>query len=98
MNDVVICVFASGSFDKAIQGLAGAGRRLASAFGGPLKAVVLGANSESISSELATVVDEVVIIDQNDYEPETSLSAITEVCRQLMPSAVLMGNDSYSQE
>ena len=29
MNDVAICVFASGTFDKATQGLAGAGRRLA---------------------------------------------------------------------
>lgn len=98
MNDVVICVFAVGSFDKAVQGLAGAGRRLASAFGCQLKAIVLGANSEGISTELATVVDEVIIINQHDYEPETSLSAIAEVCRQLTPRAVLVGNDSYSQE
>ena len=31
MNDVVICLFASAGFDKAAQGLAGAGRRLAGA-------------------------------------------------------------------
>jgi electron transfer flavoprotein alpha subunit len=98
MNDVVICVFAVGPFDKAIQGLAGAGRRLASDRGVGLKAIVLGANSESISTELSRLADEVVVIDQNDYEPESSLSAITHVCRQLTPGAVLFGNDSYSQE
>ena len=98
MNDVVICVFATGGFDKAIQGLAGAGRRLASAFGVGLKAIVLGGNSASIGSDLSRVVDEVIVIDQQDYEPETSLSAITQVCRELTPRAVLFGNDSYSQE
>ena len=81
MNDVAICVFASGTFDKATQGLAGAGRRLANEFGGQLKAIVMGANSQSVSAELAKLVNEVVVIPQNDYEPETSLDALTQVCR-----------------
>ena len=98
MSDVVICVFAVGSFDKAVQGLAGAGRRLASDLSVGLKAIVLGPNSEDVSSELTRLVDEVTVIDQVDYEPETSLSALTQICRELNPRAVLFGNDSYSQE
>jgi len=98
MNDVAICVFASGTFDKATQGLAGAGRRLANEFGGQLKAIVMGANSHSVSAELAKLVNEVVVIPQNDYEPETSLDALTQVCRTLAPRVVLFGNDTYSQE
>jgi hypothetical protein len=42
MNDVIICLFAAGGFDKAAQGLAGAGRRLADELGGRLRAIVTG--------------------------------------------------------
>ena len=63
MNDVIICVFALGAFDKGIQGLAGAGRRLATGFGVGLKAIVLGGNSEIISTELSRLADEVIVIE-----------------------------------
>lgn len=98
MNDVVICVFTSSGFDKAVQGLAGAGRRLADRLGSRLHAVLLGSAAHTVAAELARVVDTVVIAEQAEYEPETCLSALTQLCRELSPSALLLANDTYSQE
>ncbi len=101
MNDVVICLFASTGFDKAAQGLAGAGRRLADELGGQLRAVVVGAQADALAAEVARVADTVTIADQAElaeYQPETCLSALTSLCGELSPRAVLLGNDTYSQE
>ena len=101
MNDVVICLFASTGFDKAAQGLAGAGRRLADELGGQLRAVVIGAQADALAQEVARVADTVTIADQAElaeYQPETCLSALARLCGELAPRAVLLGNDTYSQE
>jgi electron transfer flavoprotein alpha subunit len=98
MNAVVICLFAQAGFDKAAQGLAGAGRRLANSLGAGLHAIVLGAGAHALASDLSLVVDKVVTVDQGEYEPETCLSALTQLCRELSPRAVLLANDTYSQE
>lgn len=98
MNDVVICLYAHAGFDKAGQGLAGAGRRLANSLGSQLHAVVLGSAAQTVAVELARVVDTVVIGNQAQYEPETCLSALTHLCGELSPRAVLLANDTYSQE
>ncbi|MBK5258137.1 MAG: electron transfer flavoprotein subunit alpha/FixB family protein [Thermoanaerobaculia bacterium] len=73
-NDVVIVVFSS---DRAAEGLAGAGERLASAMGGRV-------------FEIA--------IDPAEYQIEECLTALTETCRELNPRAILLSNDTYSQE
>lgn len=98
MNDIVICIFASGGFDKAGQGLAGAGRRLADALSSQLRAVLLGPEARTVAAECARVVDTVVIADQAEYQPETSLSKLTHLCRDLSPRGVLLASDTYSQE
>jgi len=98
MNDVVICLVNPAAFDRAAQGLAGCGRRLADHTGSQLKAIVLSPQSPTVAQDAARVVDEVVVLDQGDYQPETALSALGQVCRQLSPNAVLFGNDTYSQE
>jgi electron transfer flavoprotein alpha subunit len=101
MNDVVICLFTSTGFDKAAQGLAGAGRRLADELGGQLRAVILGSEAGSLASEVARVADTVAIADQAElaeYQPETYLSALARLCKELSPRAVLLANDTYSQE
>jgi electron transfer flavoprotein alpha subunit len=98
MNDVVISLLSSAAFDRAAQGLAGCGRRLAEELGSQLKAIVLSPQSLTMVQEIAKVVDEVIVIDQGEYQPETALNALTQVCRQLSPAAVLFGNDTYSQE
>ena len=100
MNDVVITLFSS-AFDKAAQGLAGEGRRLADMLGGRLHAVVMGQGLESVASELGRIADHVTIVDQPEvahYQPETFLSVLTKICRELSPRAILFANDTYSQE
>ncbi len=98
MNDVIICLHTPNGFDKAAEGLAGAGRRLAQLLNTGLRAILLGSFSQDTAEEIADVADEVIILDQSAYEPETTLTAITHLCRELSPSAVLFANDSYSQE
>jgi len=83
MNDVVICLLSPAGFDRAAQGLAGEGRRLAEELGLQLKAIVLSPQSPAIASEVAQVCDEVIVVDQGEYQPETALTALAAVCRQL---------------
>lgn len=101
MNDVVICLFASAGFDKAAQGLAGAGRRLATELGCRLHAIIIGAGSEALAAEVSRVADTTTVADQAElaeYQPETCLTALAALCGELRPRAVLFGNDTYSQE
>jgi electron transfer flavoprotein alpha subunit len=101
MNDVVISLFASSGFDKAAQGLTGAGRSLADRLGGRLRAVVVGAGGGALAAEVARFCDAVVVADQAElaeYQPETCLSALARLCAGLRPRAVLLANDTYSQE
>jgi electron transfer flavoprotein alpha subunit len=98
MNDVVICLLNPTSFDRAAQGLAGAGRRLAEELNAQLTAIVLSPQVPGIAREVAEVVDKVIVVDQGEYQPEPALSALTETCSQQSPAAVLFGNDTYSQE
>ena len=101
MNDVVICVFAAAGFDKSAQGLAGAGRRLSAELGGRLRAIVVGAGAAAVAAAVAHVADSTTVADQAElaeYHPEVCLSALTKVCSDLAPRAVLLGNDAYSQE
>jgi electron transfer flavoprotein alpha subunit len=101
MNDVCIILFAAAGFDKAAQGLAGAGRRLADELGGRLHAVVVGEGAEPVAREAARVADAVTIADQPglaEYQPETCLKALAGLCGGLGARAVLLASDTYSQE
>src|SRR5205085_2359800 len=101
MNDVVICLFAAAGFDRAAQGLAGAGRRLADELGVPLRAIVIGSDADALATEIARIADAVTIADQTElaeYQPETCLRALAHLSVELQPRAVLLTNDTYSQE
>lgn len=101
MNDVVICLFAAAGFDKAAQGLAGAGRRLADELGGQLRAIIIGAGGDGLASAVARVAEAVTVADQAElaeYQPETCLNALVKLCGEYEPRAVLLANDTYSQE
>lgn len=101
MNDALICLFSNNNFDKAAQGLAGAGRRLADEMGGKLCAVVIGTNADALVSEVARFADSVIVADNAElaeYQTETCLNALTQICKELSPRAVLLSNDTYSQE
>lgn len=101
MADVVCVLFAQGGFDRAAQGILGAGRRLADSLGGKLTAVAIGRNDDALNQAAAAVADHVTVADHDclsEYHPEHCLAALAEICRMRKPAAVLLGNDTYSQE
>ncbi|HZS05271.1 MAG TPA: electron transfer flavoprotein subunit alpha/FixB family protein [Blastocatellia bacterium] len=101
MSNIVICLFAAAGFDRAARGVAGAGRRLADEFGVPLHAFIIGAANPEMTEAVKAVADAVTVADQPElaeYQPELYLSALAELCQSLSPRAVLLGNDTYSQE
>jgi electron transfer flavoprotein alpha subunit len=99
MNDIVMCLFASGGFDKAAQGLAGAARNLSEQGGTQVRAIIFGAGAGELASEVARLVDTVVVAEQAeiaDYAPESCLNALAQLTKDAR--AVLLSNDTYSQE
>lgn len=101
MSDVIICLFSGSGYDRAAQGVAGAGRRLADQLSARLHAVIVGAHDPELNIRIASVADAVISADQKElaeYQPELHLNAITQICREIGPRAVLFGNDTYSQE
>jgi electron transfer flavoprotein alpha subunit len=66
-----------------------------------LQALIIGAAAPGMTEALGAVVDSISVIDApelNEYQIETTLSAITQGCKSLNPSVVLLANDTYSQE
>jgi electron transfer flavoprotein alpha subunit len=101
MGNVVICLFGASGYGRSAQGVAGAGRGLASALGSQLHAVVIGPMAEAALGELAGCVDQIAhasAAELADYQPELALAAAEQLCRAAEPSAVLLANDTYSQE
>ncbi len=83
------------------QGLLGAGRRLAESAGGKLRVVVIGPIAPEAAAAVPNVADGVVLVEDEllaEYNAENYLAALTAACQKLAPQAVLLGNDSYSQE
>ncbi|HZF39926.1 MAG TPA: hypothetical protein VE715_13950, partial [Blastocatellia bacterium] len=101
MSDIIICLFSGSGYNRAAQGVVGAGRRLADQLNGRLHAVIAGVHDPELNIRVASVADAVVTADQRElarYQPELHLNAITQICRDIGPRAVLFGNDTYSQE
>jgi electron transfer flavoprotein alpha subunit len=100
-DDVVICLFASNGYDRAAQGVAGAGRDLAAQLGGSLHAMIVGPPEDVTTSAVAAVADSVTVLGQPelaDYQPELYLAALQQACERLGPAAVLLGSDTASLE
>jgi len=99
--DVVCCLWSAAGWDRSAQGLLGAGRRLADSLGGKLHALLIGPAQASVGGSAATVADSVLVVDHPllaEYHPELALRALAAVLQPLQPAAVLLGNDSASQE
>jgi electron transfer flavoprotein alpha subunit len=98
--DVVCSLVGCTGLDRAAQGILGAGRRVADGLGGKLRAIVFTAD-DALVQGAAAVADSVAIADHPllaQYHPETYLAALASLCKQLAPGAVILGNDTYSQE
>lgn len=102
MIDIAIILFSSASaFDRAAQGVAGEGRRLADATGGKLHAILIGRHDETAIRAVSSIADAVTLCDDarlSDYQPELYLEALTGVLRSHPARVILLGNDSGSQE
>ncbi len=101
MSRVIGIIFSSAGYDRAAQGVTGAGRRLADALGLPLQMVVVGGGGGDLAGSLAAVADAVTVLTVTgvaDYQPEQTLAALTDLCRGEGAQAVLLGNDTWSQE
>lgn len=100
-NAVLICLFSGSGFDRAAQGLVGAGQRLAADLGAPLAVLLMGSVNAELQEAVSTVVDKVFIANNpelTDYQPELYLKALTQIGKALGPRAILLSNDTYSQE
>ncbi len=101
MNDILICLWSANGFDRATQGVIGAGRRLADTTGGQLHAVLIGAEDNTLVEATSLRADHVLVADRpelHEAQPELYLAVLTGICRSLQPRAVLLGSDVYSQE
>lgn len=102
MSNVIAVLFGSNGWDRAAQGVAGAGQKLAAATGGQLHIVYLGNASDEARSGAAGSADKVVVCNQSEldsYQPETAISAAAAACKAAGDvAAVLFSNDTYSQE
>lgn len=99
MNDIVICLFTSGGFDKAAQGLTGAARLVAEQTGAQVRAILFGAGASELASEVARFVDKVEVAEQlesTEYSPESCLNTLAQLTKDAR--IVLLSNDAYSQE
>ncbi len=100
-SNVVICLFASNGYDRAAQGVAGAGRGLAVQLGGSLRALIVGPPDDAMTNGVAAVADAVTVADDPqlaEYQPESYLAALEQLCKQADPAAVLLGSDAPSLE
>jgi electron transfer flavoprotein alpha subunit len=78
----------------------GTGRRLADSLGGRLRVVVIGAADDALVQG-AAAADSIAIVDHPllaEYHPELWLTALAAACKTFSPRAVVLGNDTYSQE
>ena len=101
MSDVITFVWGDAGVDRAAQGLLGAGRRLAESLKGKLRVAVLGKTDQSVVGAIQTVADTVLVVEDEllgEYHPENYLAALVAVCGRCSPRAVLLGNDTSSQE
>jgi electron transfer flavoprotein alpha subunit len=99
--DVVCTLIGRAGFDRAAQGVLGTGRRLADSAGGRLRAVILGPADDALVAGAAAVAESVIAAESPhlaEYNPEAYLDALAETCKKLSPAAVILGNDTYSQE
>jgi len=101
MSNVVSCIFSWNGLDRAVLGILGCGQRLAKQVEAKHCIVLLGQSTEATLSELAGFADSIHVANHPllvRYHIETTLTALTQACGTLQPFAILLGNDTYSQE
>ncbi len=102
MSNVIAVLFGSNGWDRAAQGVAGEGQRLAGTLGGQLHIVFLGETAADDRAGAAASAEHVLVVNQpelSEYQPELALEAAHKACSAIGDvKAILFGNDTYSQE
>ncbi len=83
------------------MGVIGAGQRLARELGCTHVCLLVGPMSEANVSNVSNFADRIVVANHpllDNYQCETVLTVLTQVCKELNPKAVLFSNESYCQE
>jgi len=98
---IVISCFLSGlEYDRAAEGLLGAGQKLAEDLGASHIVLCAGA-TDSVLQNAGQYADRVILLKCEGLSadsPESSVSAVHAGCKELAPQAVLLGQDVYSKE
>lgn len=99
MADILCCWFGGNGFDRAAQGLLGAGRRLADQVGVGLHALILGRGDDgSAAARIADKVYQADALSMEAYRPDEAIATIATLAKKVSPGVVLLANDAYSQE
>jgi electron transfer flavoprotein alpha subunit len=99
MADILCCWFGGNGFDRAAQGLLGAGRRLADQSGAKLHALILGSGDDgSAAAHVADAVYRADSLSMETYRPDEAIATIVALAGKVSPGVVLLANDAYSQE
>src|SRR5689334_3535590 len=101
MPNIVSCIFGWNSLDRAALGLLGAGERLARQMDAKHVVLLVGAGADALVADLSKFADSIHVAYHpllGRYHIELTLSALAQALQPLEPAAVLLGNDSYSQE
>ena len=98
----VLAIFSRGATDdRATRGLVGAAWRLAQSLEGSFEAVSLGQPTAALMGLLAPLADSLLTVDLPEVghdQPERTLAALTAIGQSRQPAAILLGNETASQE
>src|SRR5262245_54206422 len=101
MSTIVSCIFGWSPLDRGAFGLLGAGQRLAKQLDGKHCVLLMGTSPEATVSKLKEYADGLHLADHPllaKYHSEITLTAMTQAWGSLRAEAILLGNDTYSQE
>jgi len=101
MKRVLAILPAGADDDRATRGLVGAASRLAQSLGGSFEALSLGSPTAGLMALLGPLADSLLTVELPEVghdQPERTLTALTAVARSRQPAAILLGNETASQE
>ena len=101
MNRVLAIFPAGAGDDRATRGLVGAASRLAQSLKGSFEALSLGFPTAGLVALLGPLADSLLTVDLPEVgsdQPERTLAVVTAVARSRQPAAILLGNETASQE
>jgi electron transfer flavoprotein alpha subunit len=100
-TSIIITAVVTAELNTATAGLLGAGQRLAKETGGEHIVLTSGGSDSEFAAKVKEHADHVITFDSEDLannQPEAWLNTISVVSSQKKPSAILLGNDTLSQE